>query len=169
MKQNDPHAAKQPRLKLERTYRASIEAVWELWTTKDGIESWWGPEGFAVIVQLLDLRPGGLLRYTMTATAPEQIAFMQRAGMPISVETTITFTEVVPFERLGYVSLADFIPGVAPYDVGTLVEFFAHDDGVRMVLSFDPMHDETWTRNAKLGHEGQLRKLEALLTQSSRR
>jgi hypothetical protein len=32
---------------LERTYRVPIEDLWELWTTKAGFESWWGPEGFA--------------------------------------------------------------------------------------------------------------------------
>ena len=26
-------------------FKATLEEVWELWTTKDGIESWWGPEG----------------------------------------------------------------------------------------------------------------------------
>ena len=25
---------------IERTYEASIEDVWELWTTREGIESW---------------------------------------------------------------------------------------------------------------------------------
>ena len=38
------------RLTLERTYRAPLEKVWELWTTKAGIESWWGPDGFTVEV-----------------------------------------------------------------------------------------------------------------------
>ena len=31
------------KIRIERTYNASIEDVWELWTTKEGIESWWGP------------------------------------------------------------------------------------------------------------------------------
>ena len=30
---------------IERTYSDSVEDVWDLWTTKPGIESWWGPEG----------------------------------------------------------------------------------------------------------------------------
>ncbi len=34
------------RITIERTYQASIEDVWELWTTKEGIESWWGPGRF---------------------------------------------------------------------------------------------------------------------------
>ena len=44
------------RITMERTYESSIEDVWELWTTKEGIESWWGPEGFTTEVLKLDLR-----------------------------------------------------------------------------------------------------------------
>ncbi len=65
-------ASAKRRITIERTYKAPIEDVWELWTTKDGIESWWGPEGFTVKVHKLDLRPGGELRYAMIATAPER-------------------------------------------------------------------------------------------------
>ena len=72
---------------LERTFTAAIDDVWALWTTKDGIESWWGPEGFTVKVRKLELRPGGELLYAMIATGPEQIAFMKQAGMPLSTET----------------------------------------------------------------------------------
>jgi len=65
---------------LERSFESSIEEVWDLWTTKEGIESWWGPDGFATKVQKLDLRPGGELLYTMTAVGADQIAFMNNAG-----------------------------------------------------------------------------------------
>ena len=41
---------------IERTYEATLEEAWALWTTKEGIESWWGPEGFDVTVLSLDLR-----------------------------------------------------------------------------------------------------------------
>ena len=56
---------------MQRTYAASIEEAWALWTTQSGIESWWGPEGFNVTVKSLDLRPGGQLVYLMTAVAPD--------------------------------------------------------------------------------------------------
>ena len=28
---------------LQRTYAATPEEVWELWTTASGIEGWWAP------------------------------------------------------------------------------------------------------------------------------
>jgi uncharacterized protein YndB with AHSA1/START domain len=151
------------RISLERVYHADVQDVWDLWTTKEGIESWWGPGGFAVTVRKLDLRPGGELLYAMTAIDPPQVEFMKKAGMPLSHDARITFTEIVPLRRLAYVHLADFIPGVDPYDVATVVELHPSERGVRMVLTFDAMHDEEWTRRATMGWESELGKLEALL------
>ena len=147
------------RITLERTFEAALEDVWELWTTRRGIESWWGPPGFSVEVRALDLRPGGEMRYAMTATAPEQIEFLRKAGMPVTNEHRLTYTEVVPRRRLGYTHLADFIPGVEAYAVATLVELDAGPGGVRLALTFDAMHDERWTRLAVMGWEGELDKL----------
>jgi len=151
------------RIALERTYQAPVEDVWELWTTKAGIESWWGPDGFTVTVHRLDLRPGGELRYAMTAAAPDKVEFMRRSGMPTTTEAQVRFTEVVPHRRLRYQHLADFIPGVEPYQVETLVELHQSPTGVRMVLTIEAMHDETWTQRAVMGWEGELGKLGRLL------
>ena len=151
------------RISLERVYHADVQDVWDLWTTKEGIESWWGPGGFAVTVRKLDLRPGGELLYAMTAIDPPQVEFMKKAGMPLSHDARITFTEIVPRRRLAYVHLADLIPGVDPYDVATVVELHPTERGVRMVLTFDAMHDDEWTRRATMGWESELGKLEALL------
>jgi uncharacterized protein YndB with AHSA1/START domain len=151
------------RIKLERTYRAELQDVWELWTTKDGIESWWGPGGFAVTVRKLDLRPGGQLLYAMTAIDPPQIEFLKKAGMPLTQEARITFTAVEPLRRLAYIHLADFIPGVDPYDVATVVELQPIADGVRMVLTFDAMHSDEWTKLATMGWESEFEKLAAVL------
>jgi uncharacterized protein YndB with AHSA1/START domain len=148
---------------IERTYAASIDETWALWTTKAGIESWWGPEGFDVTVISLDLRPGGQLVYLMTAMAPEQVAFMKGAGMPLSTECRVTYTEVSPPNRLAYKTLTDFVPGVTPYDVATVVELRATADGVKIIITFDAMHDDLWTERARAGHESQMRKLDALL------
>ena len=152
---------------LDRTYAASLDEVWALWTTKDGIESWWGPEGFEVTVRGIDLRPGGELLYVMTAVREQEIAFMKQAGMPLATEAKVTYTEVTPKTRLGYKTLTDFVPGVEPYDVATLVELRAVGEAVKMVLTFDAMHDAQWTEQARAGHESQLRKLDLVLAARS--
>jgi uncharacterized protein YndB with AHSA1/START domain len=151
------------RITIERLYRAPIADVWALWTTKDGIESWWGPEGFTVTVKQLDLRPGGELLYVMTASAPEQIAFMKQANMPTAHDARIVYTDVQPGRRLAYSHDVDFVPGVAPYAVETVVELTETPQGVRLVLLLDPMHDDEWTRRATMGWESELGKLAKVL------
>jgi uncharacterized protein YndB with AHSA1/START domain len=133
------------------------------WTTKKGIESWWGPGGFKVKVRSLDLRPGGEMHYTMIATGAQQIEFMKKAGMPTTQGVQIRYVEIEPKQRLVYLNLADFIPGVAPYEVETRVELFPIAKGVRMLLTLEPMHNDEWTQRAVMGWEGKLGKLAAAL------
>jgi len=152
-----------PKLSLDRTYEASPEEVWELWTTKDGIEAWMGPDGFEVEVTKLDLRPGGEYVYLMKAVGPDQVEYMKQAGMPIATEQHVVFVEVDPPTRLVYRDIADFIPGVEPYEVETVVELQKVGNATRVVVTFDAMHDERWTENARLGREQELRKLGDLL------
>ena len=147
------------RITLERTYRAPIADVWELWTTKDGIESWWGPRGFRVEVHSIDLRVGGELDYSMIAVASEMVEFMKKSGMSTATRHKITFREIVPNQRLAYIQLADFIPEVAPYDVDTVVEMHETPSGVRMTLTFEAMHDDLWTERATTGWNMELDKL----------
>jgi len=158
-------AATRPRLTLERTFRAPINEVWELWTTREGIEAWWGPEGFSVDVRSLELRAGGDLVYEMSAVAQEQVDYMKKAGMPISTHHTLTFTEVIPPRRLAYRQMVDFVSGVEPYQIDTLLELHeVEGGGTRLVLTFDAMHDDRWTQLARMGHESELERLERVIS-----
>ena len=152
-----------PKLTLERSFRAPITDVWELWPTREGIESWWGPEGFTVRVRRLDLRPGGQLLYVMSATGAEQIDYMRKASMPITTEHSLTYSEVEPPRRLAYRHLADFIPGVEPFEVETVLELSEGGNLTTLALTFDAMHDDQWTRLAVMGHESELARLEQLI------
>ena len=116
--------ATRPKVIVERTYRARIEEMWDLWTTKEGFESWWGPEGFRVEVHTLEARVGGTLYYDMIADAPEQIEAMKRMGHPASHKTRGRFVELTPHKRLALTHMIDFLPGVTPYESTMTVEFF---------------------------------------------
>ncbi len=156
-----------PTITLERTFEASVQEVWDLWTTKEGIESWWGPDGFEVKVRRLELREGGGMEYAMRAIGADQIDYMKKAGMPLITVHQVAFTEVTAGTRLAYTTRADFIPGVEPYEIRTAIDFLATSDGVRIVLTFDAMHDDHWTRLAVMGHEGELGRLAELLLHRS--
>ena len=148
---------------IERHYRATLAEVWNLWTTKPGIESWWGPEGFSVTVTAMDLRAGGSLAYDMTATGAQQVAYMKAAGMPVTTPARITYTAVSPMTRLAYDTMVDFVPGIVPYAVSTELDLTEVADGVRMVLRSAPMHDAEWTGRAVAGCESQVGRLDTIL------
>jgi uncharacterized protein YndB with AHSA1/START domain len=158
---NPPRSADPPKktITIRRSYPAAPAQIWDLWTTAHGIESWWAPDGFKVEVLALDVRPGGTLRYAMTATAAPQIEFMQSAGMPLTTETRKTFTEVERPTRLAYVSLADFIPGVEPYEFLTIVDLEPEANGTRVMMTVDRMHDDEWTQRLLAGRENELENL----------
>ena len=65
---------------IERTYRASVDELWELWTTKEGFESWWPPEGSRAEVHAIEACLNGKLQYDMIAETPEMVAAMKELG-----------------------------------------------------------------------------------------
>ncbi|MCA9590533.1 MAG: SRPBCC domain-containing protein [Myxococcales bacterium] len=157
----DSESRSEAKVVIERTYRARIEDVWDLWTTKAGFESWWGPQGFRAEVQEIDAREGGALRYDMIADTPEMIAAMKQMGQPTSHPTSARFTEMKPRERLVITNVIDFIPNVATYESNIVVDFSSAGDRVRMVVTLDAMHSDEVTKMQKEGFTSQLTKLDA--------
>jgi uncharacterized protein YndB with AHSA1/START domain len=155
MTQEAPPAPTDQR-RLEQTYNVPAETVWELWTTAAGIEEWWSPDGFVTEVRKLDLRPGGELIHALTATAPEQVEFMLKAGMPLTNEGHKTFTAVEAPTRLAYLSLIDFVPGKEPYPHLTVVDLEPAGEGVRVVMTVDALHDDVWTQRLLAGRANEL-------------
>ncbi|MGO4533275.1 SRPBCC family protein [Leifsonia sp. 2MCAF36] len=148
---------------IERTVAASPERVWELWTTPEGISQWWAPDGFRTDVDRLDLTEGGELVYTMTATAPEQVQFLQQNGIPLSTESRKVFTELSRPRRLAYRSMVDFVPDHEPYEQLTVIDLEPTGDGTRVVMRVEPMHDDVWTERLLAGRANELENLARLV------
>ncbi len=155
--------------RLERTYNAPAELVWELLTTAAGLEEWWAPEGFATRVTELELRPGGDVRYTMAATAPETVAFVENLGLPLSSEFRRTYTEVARPTRLAYLSLIDFVPDQEPYEHLTVIDIESAGDRTTLTMAINPLHDETWTQEYRDHRANELDNLGAAIGRSHRR
>lgn len=150
-------------VRFERTYDGPVDDLWDLWTTKEGFESWWGPEGFRVEVSRMEPLVGGRLDYAMIAARTEEVAHMKQQGWAVRHDTHGTFIEVEPKRRLTIRHRIDFIPGLEPYDNDMQVEFVADGDRVRMVVLIQPHRDDTWTRMSAQGFESQLTKVPAAL------
>jgi uncharacterized protein YndB with AHSA1/START domain len=153
-----PHA-----VRLERTYDAPAELVWELLTTVAGLEEWWAPDGFETRVSELELRPGGHVQYTMTATGREQVTFVRNLGLALSNEFRRTFTEVAAPTRLAYLSLIDFIPDHDAYEHLTTIDIVPAGDRAKLIMTLDPLHDEAWTQEYRDHRDRELDNLEATI------
>lgn len=150
---------------LERFYEAPVETVWEFWTSKSGFEAWWGPAGFTTEVTAIDIRPGGRIVYVMSASEPDTKEFLERQGLPMATEHVLTIREVALHRRLVTRTVVDFIPGVAVYEVGMVVELNATQTGTRLVVTLDAMHDQHWTKMSILGWESQLERLARMVAE----
>ncbi len=150
--------------RLHRAYDAPADLVWELLTTPAGLEQWMVPDGFETRVSELELRPGGRLRYVLTATAPEQVAFVQDLGLPLASEFERKFTEVAAPIRLAYLSRIDFVPGQDPYEHLTVVDSAPAGNRTSVVMTLDPLHDETWTEQYRDHRAAELDQLGAAIT-----
>lgn len=96
---------------VERTIRAPRAQVFQAFLEPEALARWFGPHGFRTDTQAMDVRPGGLWRFTMTGpdgtefpnwvkylelTPPERIAWDQGdiVGGDPWFRSTITFEEV---------------------------------------------------------------------------
>lgn len=113
-------------LTFERELPASPLVVWESWTTKQGLEAWWGPEGWSTVVRSLDVRPGGLWHFGMGP-----------AGESPQVWVRSIYSEVITAAALSYVEGFSDETGadLDPESNAVTVEFFGlHADRTRLVL-----------------------------------
>lgn len=146
---------------IERSYKASLQDIWDLWTTKEGFESWWGPVEFFVRVHKIEPHVGGALHYDMVAGTPQAVDAMAELERPGSHETRGTFIEVEPLKALAITHIIDFIPGVPPYNSTIRVQLLPVGDTVRMITTLSPMHDDATSGMQSEGYTSQLSKLDA--------
>ena len=96
---------------IERSFDASVDLIWRMWTDPEHFAAWYGPDGANIPVAKMDLRVGGTRLVCMEVQTP---------GGPMQMWFTGEFREVVECERLVYTeSMADENGNVlAPDDIG---------------------------------------------------
>ncbi|NEW05642.1 ATPase [Paenibacillus sp. SYP-B3998] len=75
---------------VNRVIHAPRDLVFKAWTDPEHLPKWWGPRGFTITVQEIDVRPGGVWRYVMHG--PDGVNY----------DNKIVYSEVVSPERLVY-------------------------------------------------------------------
>ncbi len=148
---------------IERVFKTTPERMWALWTTKKGVESWWAPEGTAVKVIALDLKLRGTFDFEHTATTPDQAAGMRELGLPLTLRVHNIYTEIIEPRRIVFKTTLDFIPGVAPYEVTTEVDFVKVKEGTKVVFTHSKVHSKQWGEDSRQGQMSEFDRLGRLL------
>jgi len=144
-------------LVIERTFNAPRELVWKAFTDPDQLAAWFGPVGYSVPRDTvdIDLRVGGHQRFLMVPNDP---------GLPAAGPVDGTFDEVVePSLLVAYEDLSDEMAQLFGATRITLrLEF--HDEGgkTRLVLRQGP-YSEDFVGNAREGWGSSFTKLDDLL------
>ncbi|RJP54998.1 MAG: SRPBCC domain-containing protein [Anaerolineaceae bacterium] len=83
--------AKEDSVVIERTFNASVEFIWQMWTDAEHFKKWYGPKGFTVPVANMDLRIGG--KRLICMASPDGSMKMWIVG---------EYKEIIPTTRLVY-------------------------------------------------------------------
>ena len=121
---------------LTRVFDAPRRMVWEAWTDPKQVALWWGPKGFSTTIEEMDLRPGGVWKQVMHG--PDGTDYPNKS----------VFTEVVPYERLGYRLTGGKKGGPAAQFVSTTT-FADEGMGTRVTLRMVFVSAEERDRNVR--------------------
>jgi uncharacterized protein YndB with AHSA1/START domain len=156
---------------ISRVVNAPAALVFKAWTDLESLRKWWGPKGFEMHSCTLDLRPGGVFHYGMTAPGGGEMW------------GKMTFREIVPPEKLVFVvSFSDkegnslrspMAPGW-PLEILSTVTFEEHHGKTTIAMRGVPVNatdEETATfvkgfDSMRMGWGGSFAQLDAFLAGS---
>jgi uncharacterized protein YndB with AHSA1/START domain len=99
---------------IMRVFDAPRQVVFRAWTDPEQLLHWWGPKGFSLTIDEIDVRPGGTWRFTMhgpdgvdypnvsryeVVDAPRRLVFMH-SGEGVTAEDP-AFRSTVTFDDMG--------------------------------------------------------------------
>ncbi len=120
-------------VRIERTFDASADTMWRLWTEPEPFKAWYGPTGARIPVAEMDLTIGGR-RLTQMA--------METPNGPMEMWFVGEFREITPPTRLVYTeSMSDAEGNVqSPQSMG-MPE--GHPETTEVVVELEDLGDRT--------------------------
>jgi uncharacterized protein YndB with AHSA1/START domain len=150
-------------LEITRVLDAPREVVFRHLLEPDLIAKWWGPDGFTVPADRVDVQPraGGAHHKTMVLESAEIAAGM---GMPVGTEfpDAATVLEMSPPELLVLTSEPQPAMGLIERTI-TRIELHEEPPGRTRLVLIDGPYTEMMAPNAETGWTQQFGKLERLL------
>jgi uncharacterized protein YndB with AHSA1/START domain len=123
---------------IERSFDASTEVIWSMWTDPEHFKAWYGPEGASIPVANMDVRVGGSRLVCMEMTTPNGPMQMWFTGEYREVDPTdrLVYTESMADENGNVKSAAEMgMPEGHPMTTEVIVELEAAGAGTKMVMT----------------------------------
>ncbi len=125
---------------ISRLLDAPRDKVWKAWTEAERLKKWWGPAGFKVHTCKVDLRPGGVFHYGMTAPDGSDMwgKFVYREiEAPKKLVFTVSFSDAK-----GGVTRHPMSPNW-PIETLSTVSFEAQGDKTKVTVQWVPADSST--------------------------
>ena len=132
------HEAPTAEVRIERTFAAPQELIWQMWTDPHHFEQWYGPTGATVVVATMDLVVGGTRHISMAMETPNGAMQMWFVGEHVEIEPIkrLAYTESMSDEHGNVVSPAAMgMPADHPDTTQVTIELEQVGDATRMVMS----------------------------------
>ena len=120
---------------ITRHFEAPRERVWKAWTDARELKHWWGPRDFKLHTCSVDLRPGGVFLYGMTAPDGKEVwgRFVYREiTPPARLVSVVSFSD-----PQGSVTRHPWTPGW-PLQWMSTVEFEAQGARTKVTVTWLP-------------------------------
>lgn len=157
---------------ITRIFDAPRDLVWKAYTEAERLMHWWGPQGFAMRVATLDLRPGGVFHYCVESggntiwgmfvyheiVTPELLVFTSSFADPEGGIVRSPFSPTWPLEIMNWLTFSE-------YDGRTTLTMRGgpHEATAEEQAAFAAAHD-----SLQQGFKGTLDQLEAYLARFER-
>ena len=123
---------------IERTFDASPELIWQMWTDPAHFAAWYGPPGASIPVANMDVRVGGTRLVCMVVETPNGTMRMWFTGEYREVVTNkrLVYTESMSDEHGNVVSPSEMgMPDGHPTTTEVIVELSEIDGRTRMIMT----------------------------------
>ena len=123
---------------IERTFDASAELIWQMWTDPMHFKAWYGPDGATIPVAKMDVRVGGRRLVSMEMETPGGLMQMWFTGeyREVVMNKRLVFTESMSDEDGNALSpQAMGMPEGHPATTEVIVELEGVGGRTRMVMT----------------------------------
>ncbi len=123
---------------IERSFDASVDLIWQMWTQPEHFKAWYGPVGATVPVAKMDVRVGGRRLLCMEMKTPNGLMHMWFSGeyRDVVENQRLVYTESMSDENGNVLLPSDMgMPPGHPATTEVIVELEAVGGRTKMVMT----------------------------------